>query len=86
MAETGPGGYRQALCALLALKHRAGAVTYSITYTEPLYAIVTLDRQGAVLKGKEAQFVPPTPEDLGMNDSVGVFPLVSCIKDLTVKF
>lgn len=42
-------------------------MTYSITYTEPLYAIVTLDWQGAVLKGKEAQFVPPIPEDLGMS-------------------
>lgn len=63
-----------------------GILKYSMTYTEPLYAIVTLNSKGATLKGTEAEFVPPTPKDLNMNDSVGVFPLVSNIKDLKVKF
>ena len=63
-----------------------GILKYSMTYTEPLYAIVTLNSKGATLKGTEAEFVPPTPKDLNMNDSVGVFPLVSNIKDVKVKF
>ena len=63
-----------------------GILKYSMTYTEPLYAIVTLNSKGATLKGTNAEFVPPTPKDLNMNDSVGVFPLVSNIKDLKVKF
>lgn len=63
-----------------------GILKYSMTYTEPLYAIVTLNSKGATLKGTDAEFVPPTPKDLNMNDSVGVFPLVSDIKDLKVKF
>lgn len=63
-----------------------GILKYSMTYTEPLYAIVTLNSKGATLKGTDAEFVPPTPKDLNMNDSVGVFPLVSNIKDLKVKF
>lgn len=63
-----------------------GILKYSMTYTEPLYAIVTLNSKGATLKGTDAEFVPPTPKDLNMNDSVGVFPLVSNIKDVKVKF
>ena len=63
-----------------------GILKYSMTYTEPLYAIVTLNSKGATLNGTEAEFMPPTPKDLNMNDSVGVFPLVSNIKDLKVKF
>lgn len=63
-----------------------GILKYSMTYTKPLYAIVTLNSKGATLKGTEAEFMPPTPKDLNMNDSVGVFPLVSNIQDLTLKF
>ena len=63
-----------------------GILKYSMTYTEPLYAIVTLNSNGATLKGKNAEFMPPTPEELNMNDSVGVFPLVSSIQDINVKF
>lgn len=63
-----------------------GILKYSITYTKPLYAIVTLSSKGATLKGRKARFVPPTPKELHMNDSVGMFPLVSRIQDVNVKF
>lgn len=63
-----------------------GILKYSITYSDPLYAIVTLNAKGATLKGKEAQFMPPTPKDLNMGDSLDVFPLVSNIQDVKVKF
>ena len=37
---------------------------YSITYSKPLYAFVSLSRKGADIKGVEAEFNPPTPEEL----------------------
>lgn len=59
---------------------------YSMTYTKPLYAIVTLTGEGAVVKGTKAEFIPPTPKDLNMKDSLGIFPLVSDIKDVNISF
>lgn len=57
-----------------------------MTYTKPLYAIVTLTGEGAVVKGTKAEFIPPTPKDLNMKDSLGIFPLVSDIKDVNISF
>lgn len=57
-----------------------------MTYTKPLYAIVTLTGEGATIKGTEAEFVPPTPQDLNMKDSVDGYPLASIIKDTTILF
>lgn len=59
---------------------------YSMTYTKALYAIVTLDSKGAIVKGTEAEFVPPTPKDLNMGDSIDHYPLVSNIKDADIRF
>lgn len=59
---------------------------YSITYTKPLYAIVTLTDKEATVKGTEADFVSPTPQELGMGDYIGIFPLVSYIKDAKIRF
>lgn len=59
---------------------------YSMTYTKALYAIVTLDSKGAIVKGTEAEFVPPTPKDLNMGDSIDLYPLVSNIKDANIRF
>lgn len=61
-------------------------LAYSITYSKPLYAIVTLTDRGAEIKGTQAQFMPPTPKDLQMNDSIGHFPLVSGIEDVKITF
>lgn len=58
----------------------------SMPYTEPLYAVVSLDAQGATVKGTKADFVPPTPADLQMPDSIGGFPLVSSIEDVRIEF
>lgn len=35
-------------------------------YDKPLYAIITMDENGAYVKGKEASFVGPSPEELGV--------------------
>lgn len=59
---------------------------YSMTYTKALYAIVTLNSEGAIVKGTEAEFVPPTPKDLNMGDSIDYYPLVSNIKDADIRF
>ena len=59
---------------------------FSMMYTEPLYAIVTLTEEGADIDGRSAGFIPPTPDELGMPDSLGVFPLVSEIRDGHIGF
>lgn len=59
---------------------------YSITYDKPLFGIVTLKNGKMKLKGVQGNFMPPTPEDLKMGKELGVFPLVSSIEDLMIKF
>lgn len=61
-------------------------MTYSMMYDKPLYAIVTLTEKAADIKGVKAKFIPPTPHEIGLGDSIGVFPLVSTIEDARVKF
>lgn len=58
----------------------------SITYDRALYGIVTLTDKGMNLKGVEGKFVPPTPKEIGLGDSLGVYPLTSSIKDVKVSF
>lgn len=68
------------------VNRKYGILKYSMTYDEPLYAIVTLTKKGASVKGKKANFVPPTPQDLHMGDSIDSFPLVSDIEDAEIRF
>ena len=49
-------------------------------------AIVTVDKNGMTMKGTSAEFMPPTPQDLGMPDEINSFPLVSSIKDFSLSF
>lgn len=68
------------------INDRYPLMKYSITYDKPLYAIVTLTDDRAVVKGTKAEFLPPTPKDLGMGDSLGTLPLVSVIEDKEIVF
>ncbi len=68
------------------INKRYPILNYSMTYDKPLYAIVTLTEDEADIKGTKAGFLPPTPEELNMNDSIGVFPLVSSIEDSKIRF
>ena len=68
------------------INKRYPILNYSMTYDKPLYAIVTLTEDEADIKGTKAGFLPPTPEELNMNDSIGVFPLVSSIEDAKIRF
>lgn len=68
------------------INEKYALLKYSITYDKPLYAIVTLSEDGAEVKGTKADFIPPTPQDLHMEDSIGGFPLVSVIENVKVSF
>lgn len=68
------------------INEKYALLKYSITYDKPLYAIVTLTSDGAVIKGTKAGFLPPTPRDLNMKDSLDGFPLVSVIEDAQITF
>lgn len=59
---------------------------YSMTFTKPLYGIVTADKNGITMKGSSAEFIPPTPKELNMPDEINTFPLVPWIKDFTLVF
>ena len=61
-------------------------MAYSMMYDKPLYAIVTLTEEGADIKGTKANFIPPAPKEVGLGDSIGVYPLVSTIEDVYVNF
>lgn len=41
-------------------------IRYVAPYSQPLFAIVTLEKAGAHIRGTSAEFVGPSPEDLGV--------------------
>lgn len=62
------------------------ALKYTVPYKDALYAIVTLDAKSLKLKGRESSFIPPTPTDIGVPDTLFPFPLVPWIKDFYLRF
>ena len=68
------------------INERYSLLSRSITYDKALYGIVTLTGEGAEMKGTKGNFMPPTPKEVGLSDSIGVFPLVSSIEDVKVTF
>lgn len=68
------------------INKRYSLMKYSMMYDKPLYAVVTLTQKGARVKGRKAHFIPPTPKDLHMPDSLGAFPLVSVIAGAKIRF
>ena len=69
-------------------------IQYTVPYTEALYAIVTMDENGADIRGTKAEFVGPSPEELGCytrSDSKFLTmlvhgPITAEIRDRYVKF
>ncbi len=57
-----------------------------VPWEDSLYGIVSLDKSGFELKGKESRFVPPTPLELNIPADLYPFPLVPYIKDFNYKF
>ena len=46
------------------------ALRYTVPYDAPLFAVVTADREGILsIEGRTANFVPPTPGELGQEDT-----------------
>ncbi len=43
---------------------------FVVPYSKPLFAIITVDENGATVKGVEAEFVGPTPEEMGVYDKI----------------
>ncbi len=68
------------------INEKYSLMKYSMTFTKPLYGIVTVDKKGITMKGISAEFVPPTPQDLNMPDEINTFPLVSWIRDFFLSF
>lgn len=68
------------------INERYSLLSRSITYDKALYGIVTLTGEGAEMKGTKGNFMPPTPKEVGLGDSIDVFPLVSSIEDVKVTF
>lgn len=68
------------------INDRYSILSRSITYDRALYGIVTLTGEGAELKGTKGEFMPPTPKEIGLGDTLDGFPLVSSIEDVKVKF
>ena len=58
----------------------------SMSFDKTLFATVTLTEKGAEIKGTQAKFLSPQPSEIGLGDSIGVFPLVSTIEDAYVEF
>ncbi len=67
-----------------AVNEKYPLLRHSITYDKPLYAIVTLTKDRIDIKGTQADFLSPTPRELGLGDSIGIYPLVSTIADAQV--
>ena len=56
------------------------------TFDKPLYGIVSLSQKGMSMKGTKGNFLPPTPEEIGLPKKLGSFPLVSSIQDFSIQF
>lgn len=56
-----------------------------LPYKDPLYAIVKVGKKLIKIKGTKSEFVPPTPEDLGIPADMYTTPLTATISDLTIK-
>ena len=42
------------------------SIRYVVPYKDPVYAIVTLDENGASIKGTKSDYVGPSPEEMGV--------------------
>lgn len=54
---------------------------YTIPYKDPLYTFITLNAEGAYIKGKDGQFVPPGPKEMGLSETL----ITASIKDVRVS-
>lgn len=68
------------------INQKYSLLKYSVTFDKPLYGIVSLSQKGMSMKGTKGNFLPPTPEEIGLPKKLGSFPLVSSIQDFSIQF
>lgn len=68
------------------INDRYPLLAYSITYDQPLFGVVTLTDNGLSMKGVDGKFSPPAPQEVGLGDSIGPFPLVPWIRDVELQY
>lgn len=49
-------------------------------YFDPLYAVITIDDSGILIKGADSSFVGPSPQTLGVGPDASFHPLCACIR------
>jgi predicted phosphodiesterase len=61
-------------------------VSYTVPYDTPLWAVITIRPEGElIVEGRSGAFIPPTPQDLGMNPTnAGGATLSAAISDCTI--
>ncbi len=57
-------------------------VSYTVPYRDPLYAVLTLDPADGTMTvdGMQTEFVPPTPEEMGLPNAAGMTPTITTRK------
>lgn len=68
------------------INDRYGLMKNSMMYDRPLWAIVTLSDDGVKIEGVKGEFIPPTPEEIGITSNVDSLPLIPSIEDFEVKY
>lgn len=68
------------------VNERYSLMKKSITYDRPLWAIVTLSDSGVSIEGVKGKFMPPTPEEIGLESLSDYLPLVPYIDDFRLEY
>lgn len=68
------------------INQKYSLLKYSVIFNKPLYGIVSLSQKGMSMKGTEGNFLPPTPEEIGLPKKLDSFPLVSTIQEFSIQF
>ncbi|MBQ9921725.1 MAG: metallophosphoesterase [Clostridia bacterium] len=58
-------------------------IKFTAPYTESLFAIITMDENGAAVKGTNGEFAGPSPKELGHPEADKMTP---CIRDRYIEF
>ena len=62
-------------------------VRHTAPYRDPLYALVTLEPDGAMtITGRRSSFIPPTPDDMGIPDPKGPIDITAVISDRRLRY
>lgn len=61
-------------------------IKYTVPYKDPLWATVKISSNGTIdVHGKKTSFVGPTPDEIGVPEDLGVYPIVPFISDRKLK-